>query len=342
MSNVRVTDLVAGYGGAPVVRGVSCRVESGRLLAVVGASGSGKTTLLRAVAGFIPVQSGTIHLGDRLVTGPGVAVPPEKRNVGVVTQDGSLFPHLTVARNISFGLPRRTMADGTPVADRVDELLEVVGLDGLGERYPHELSGGQQQRVALARALAPRPEVVVLDEPFSALDAGLRDELGHEVRELLSSAGTTSILVTHDQDEALSLADSVALLVDGRIVQQGTPRALYEDPATLGVATFLGEVNLLPVLGMDGAAALTALGPLEVSSADVRPARVAVRPEQVVLERSQAGTGRVTEVAYHGHDSMIDVALAEGLVVRARVLGAPGVGVGDQVSVAVAGRARAL
>jgi len=342
MSAVEVVDLLVDYGGDPVVRQASCVASSGHLLAIVGASGSGKTTLLRAIAGFLPVQGGTIRIGERLVVGPGVSVPPERRGVGIVTQDGSLFPHLTVARNVGFGLPRRTMPDGTPVSERVAELLSIVGLDGLHDRYPHELSGGQQQRVALARALAPRPQAVLLDEPFSALDAGLRTELGQEVRELLAQSHTTAILVTHDQDEALSLADSVALIIDGRIVQQGTPKELYGRPETLAVATFLGEVNVLPVQGVgpDGRVS-TALGPVSVADAPSQVEQIALRPEQLRLERAEGtADGVVGHVSYFGHDSMVDVRLADGAVVRVRVLGDAGVTQGDAVRLQVTGTAQ--
>lgn len=342
MSAVEVDDLLVDYGGDPVVRQASCVASSRHLLAIVGASGSGKTTLLRAIAGFLPVHGGTIRIGDRLVVGPGVSVPPEQRGVGIVTQDGSLFPHLTVARNVGFGLPRRSMPDGTPVSERVAELLSIVGLDGLQDRYPHELSGGQQQRVALARALAPRPEAVLLDEPFSALDAGLRTELGQEVRELLTQSRTTAILVTHDQDEALSLADSVALMIDGRIVQQGTPKELYGQPGTLAVATFLGEVNVLPVLGVrpDGRVS-TSLGPVPVADASSQVDQIALRPEQLRLERAEGSAdGVVGHVSYFGHDSMVDVRLSDGAVVRVRVLGDAGVTQGDAVCLQVTGTAQ--
>lgn len=350
MSAVRVVDLVVDYGGDPVVRDASCVASSGHMLAIVGASGSGKTTLLRAIAGFIPARAGTIEIGDTVVTGPGVSVPPERRGVGIVTQDGSLFPHLTVARNVGFGLPRRTMADGTPVADRVAELLELVGLPGLEGRFPHELSGGQQQRVALARALAPRPAAVLLDEPFSALDAGLRAELGQEVRDLLAQSRTTAILVTHDQDEALSLADSVALIIEGRIVQQGTPKELYGRPETLAVATFLGEVNVLPVLEVQSDGRMsTALGPIAVEGDPSRAEQIALRPEQVSVERTDgAGDGVVGvhgvvgNVAYFGHDSMVEIRLPDGAMVRARVLGDAGVTGGDAVRLHVTGTARPL
>ncbi len=349
MTSLDVRDLVVGYGGPPVVRAATCSVDSGGFLAIVGASGSGKTTLLRAIAGFVPVTSGTVTLGGRVVDGPGVCLPPEQRGIGIVTQDGSLFPHLTVARNVAFGLPRRTLADGTPTRERVAELLDMVGLAGLADRSPHELSGGQQQRVALARALAPQPDVVLLDEPFSALDAGLRTELGAEVRELLTAARTTAILVTHDQGEALSLADQIGLMIDGRIVQQGTPEELYQRPDDLGVATFLGEVVLLPVLARDGDALTTALGRVvpdgSASAAGASGDTVALRPEQLTVTAAGDGAevvGEVTHVTYHGHDSMVDVRLVDGTPVRIRVLGTGGVRPGDAVTVGVRGRGRLL
>jgi iron(III) transport system ATP-binding protein len=339
MTSVRVTDLVVGYGGPPVVREATCSVGSGSLLAVVGASGSGKTTLLRAIAGFVPVTSGTISFDSELVTGPGVSVPPERRRAGIVTQDGSLFPHLSVERNIAFGLPRRELPDGTPTVQRVAELLDLVGLTGLGARAPHELSGGQQQRVALARALAPGPDVVLLDEPFSALDAGLRTSLGHEVRDLLRSTSTTAILVTHDQSEALSLADSVAVMVQGRIVQQGAPVDVYGHPTSLDAASFLGEVVLLPVLGREGDRVITALGAL--AAGDVGGGeQVVLRPEQVSVIAAAPGSdgrGSVVAVSYHGHDSLVDVRLDDGSLVRARVLGSSGMSTGDRVDVGLVG-----
>lgn len=349
MTSVEVRDLVVGYGGPPVVRLATCSVTSGDFLAIVGASGSGKTTLLRAIAGFVPVTSGTITLGGRVVEGPGVCLPPERRGVGIVTQDGSLFPHLTVARNVGFGLPRKVLADGTPTRLRVAEMLEMVGLSDMAERSPHELSGGQQQRVALARALAPRPDVVLLDEPFSALDAGLRSELAAEVRELLRATRTTAILVTHDQGEALSLADEIALIVDGRIVQQGTPEDLYQRPDDLGVATFLGEVVLLPVLDRGADHVTTVLGRLELDASVGAPEaageHLALRPEQFTVTAADDAAdiaGQVTHVTYHGHDSMVDVRLTDGTPVRIRVLGTGGVRPGDAVSVGVRGRGRLL
>lgn len=215
---------------------------------------------MRTVAGFLRPTSGTISIGGREVSGPITFVPPEKRRVGIVPQEGTLFPHLDVAGNIGFGIPRAGMPDGTPSAVRVEEMLSLVGLSGLGDTAPHELSGGQQQRVALARALAPRPDVLLLDEPFSSLDAGLRTELRAEVREVLRSVGTTTILVTHDQEEALSIADEVALMIAGRIVQIGTPQELYANPRSLVAARFLGNLVEIPAAQVIAGIARTPLG----------------------------------------------------------------------------------
>jgi iron(III) transport system ATP-binding protein len=218
---LHIAGVHAGHPGVAVLRGVDLHVPGGALAAVLGGSGCGKTTLLRVVAGFHPLDAGTVRLGGRLVAGDGVDMAPERRRVGLVPQEGALFGHLTVAGNVGFGLDRAARRGG-----RVQEMLELVGLPGYERRMPAELSGGQQQRVALARALAPSPDVVLLDEPFTALDAGLRSEVRDEVRAALRRAGTTAVLVTHDQQEALGCADVVAVLRDGRVVQAAGPREL--------------------------------------------------------------------------------------------------------------------
>jgi len=315
-----VRDLVVGYGGEPVVRGATLTASEGKITAIVGPSGSGKTTVLRSIAGFLPVTAGTIHFGEKLMSSSAVSVPPEKRHVGVVSQDGSLFPHLTVAKNIAFGLPRRSRAEREAAQERVKELLDLVGLPGIGERAPHELSGGQQQRVALARALAPSPSVVLLDEPFSALDAGLRSDLRAEVRRVVTTVGATTIVVTHDQEEALSLADSVAMMMAGRIEQQGAPRAVYEQPESLTVARFLGDVVEIPAAPTDGGTPLM------------------VRPEHLILRPADAPgvlAATVDTVSYHGHDSMVSAHLASGELIKIRVPGAAGVEPGDRVGIEV-------
>src|SRR5581483_7713064 len=214
MASVEVEGLVKGYARQPVLTGLSVTVREGSFTAILGGSGSGKTTLLRVIAGFERVDAGVVRIGGQVVDDGRTRVPPQRRRIGYVPQDGALFPHLTVLGNVTFGLRREQRGDG-----RVERTLEMVGIQSLGQRYPHQLSGGQQQRVALARALVIEPAVVLLDEPFSSLDASLRASVRSEVRDVLREACTTTILVTHDQDEALSLADHVAVLRDGVIVQ---------------------------------------------------------------------------------------------------------------------------
>jgi iron(III) transport system ATP-binding protein len=224
------------FGSTAVLTGVDLDATPGSFLAILGPSGEGKTTLLRLIAGFEAPDAGTIEIDGEPVVGGGRSLPPERRRVGVVPQEGALFPHLTVAQNVGFGLRRRQGR-----AERVAECLSLVGLEGFENRRPHQLSGGQQQRVAVARALAPRPSVVLLDEPFSALDAGLRAKVRHDVRQALRIAGTTSLLVTHDQEEAFSMADAVAVLRGGRIAQTDDPVTVYTNPSDLAVATFVGQ-----------------------------------------------------------------------------------------------------
>jgi iron(III) transport system ATP-binding protein len=352
VSALTLDELVVGYGGPAVVRGVSLDVPEREFLAILGASGSGKTTLLRSIAGYLRPTSGTITVAGELVAGPHTFVPPEKRRIGVVPQEGALFPHLDVAGNIAFGLSR----DKKHAHARVEQMLEMVDLEGLANSRPHELSGGQQQRVALARALAPEPALVLLDEPFSSLDAALRAEVRSQVRALLREIGTTTILVTHDQEEALSLADRVAVMAQGRIQQVGAPWSIYEAPTSLEVARFVGDLVELPVRTLEGACAQTALGPVPVVEAGQATAvvtadtRLVLRPEQLVLVADRRvgeatsddrGTrGIVESISYHGHDSLTTVRLDDGPVVAVRAPGGSGVAPGDAVRVMVTGSGR--
>mgnify|MGYP001597870369 CR=1 FL=1 len=237
-----VNNIHVSYGRLSVVRGLSFSLERGEIGCLLGASGCGKTTALRTIAGFERLLSGEIAIGSQLVSSADVMVAPEKRSVGMVFQDQALFPHLRVIDNVGFGL--RSMATQERLAE-VDRLLDLTGLMGLGQRYPHELSGGQQQRVALARALAPEPAVLLLDEPFSNLDTGLRRGLGEEVREILKQRGTAALLVTHDQEEAFALADKIGLMEGGRMLQWASPYELYHQPATPYVAAFTGRGSYL-------------------------------------------------------------------------------------------------
>jgi iron(III) transport system ATP-binding protein len=340
MSELRLRAVTAGYGREAVLREVDLTVPAGTTTAVLGGSGSGKTTLLRVVAGFMAPRSGEVVIGGRTVAGPGAWVPPERRGVGYVRQEGGLFPHLTVEANITFGLPwprRRHHA-------RALELLDLVGLPAaMAARRPDQLSGGQQQRVALARALAPQPELVLLDEPFSSLDTALRASTREATARALKAAGATAVLVTHDQDEALSFADEVAILDAGRFRQVAAPRVIYAEPADAEVAAFLGDAVFLAGTVSAGRVHC-ALGVLPVAGGPADgPAEVMVRPEQVCV--SGAGTGHcdaiVREVEYFGHDAVVALDLP-GLHagVRARMLGPKLPLPGEPVGISVAGEVR--
>ena len=358
MTSVDVASLTAGYGDHAVLDDLSLHVPSGSVAAVLGSSGSGKTTLLRVLAGFLKPMSGTVTFGDRLVAGAGAGfphafVPPEKRRLGIVPQEGALFPHLDVAANVGFGLPQSPAVRAESAA-RVDDVLEMVGMLDFAHTRPHELSGGQQQRVALARALAPKPDVILLDEPFTALDASLRARLRAEVRELLAGLGTTAILITHDQEEALSTADLVAVMRDGRIVQVGSPLEVYDVPADLDVARFVGDAVELPAVARDDRA-ICALGDIPVHQATLPAAEAAgdltvvLRPEQLVLScpvgsadlSGVPGAGVVRETSYHGHDSLLRVELTDGTSIPVRVPGGtPPPRPGEAVVVSVTGPGR--
>ncbi|MFO8098194.1 MAG: ABC transporter ATP-binding protein [Salinibacter sp.] len=296
-----------GPSAPPVVHDVSFDVADGEIFAILGPSGCGKTTTLRCVAGFEQATEGTVVLRGRTVEGPDVHLPPEQRDVGLVFQDYALFPHLTVLENVAFGVRTGTRAQQT---DRAREALDMVGLDGYEDRRPQHLSGGQQQRVALARALAPEPDLILLDEPFSNLDALLREETRQEVRQLLKEKGMSAVLVTHDQEEALSFADRLAVMRGGQIDQIGTPEGVYNRPRTLFVAQFLGRTNLL-LSQADGTEADTALGRVPLTGEANGTVMVSLRPEHLTLEPPETGDGplgTVVERAFKGHDITYRVA----------------------------------
>jgi iron(III) transport system ATP-binding protein len=339
MTYLNVEDLSKSFDGHPVLRGVGFSLERGSLLALLGPSGSGKSTLLRILCGFERADAGAVAIDGQCVEGPAF-VTPEQRKVGYVPQEGALFPHLTVAENILFGLGRADRRAGR----RVAELLDIVGLPfSYAERYPQSLSGGQQQRVALARALAPRPALIMLDEPFSALDTALRVETRQALVDALRAEQATAVLVTHDQSEALSTGDQVAVLLHGSLAQIGTPEVVYAYPRNAGIASFVGEAVLLPGTVRHGEVDCE-LGrlPLALPVPD-GPAQAMIRPEQVrLVERADVAAGGVLAVAervsFFGHDARVDMRLsATGRRVPVRISGRRVPRVGEAFGVCVEG-----
>jgi iron(III) transport system ATP-binding protein len=298
MSDVRLAGVRRSFGPVHAVSDVTLAIGHGELVAVLGPSGCGKTTLLRLIAGFERPDAGTIVVGEDELAGGSRFVPPERRRVGMVFQDYALFPHLSVEANVAFGLARRPPEARVRLTRRT---LELVGLQHKAARHPHELSGGERQRVALARALAPEPELVLLDEPFSSLDATLRAGLRREVELILRDAEATALLVTHDQEEALSLADRVAVMREGRIVQMGAPQDVYARPASRWTAQFVGEVNVLAGVARGGGVE-TELGVFDLGASATGSVHVAVRPEQLDLRADERGNAEVVAREFRGHD----------------------------------------
>ena len=310
---LHVEDIELGYDGTPVVCGLDFQLEAGEIGCLLGASGCGKTTALRAIAGFEDLSRGVIRINDRLVSAPGTRVAPERRSVGMVFQDHALFPHLTVEANIGFGL-RRLAASKRH--ERIRELLALTGLTGLDQRYPHELSGGQQQRVALARALAPEPAVLLMDEPFSNLDAGLRRQMGDEIRSLLKARGTATLMVTHDQQEAFALADRIGLMFNGRMLQWDTPYQLYHRPICRYVAAFTGRGSYIRAEVEDGGREIRhALGtsplPDEVEAGPGQVLELLIRPDDIRPDRNGC-PARVVNRQFQGADILYKLELESG------------------------------
>jgi iron(III) transport system ATP-binding protein len=326
-----VEGLRKAFGPVTVLDGARLRVPAGRVVALLGPSGCGKTTLLRCIAGLERPDDGEVRLNDRPLCAPGVFVPPERRRIGMVFQDGALFPHLTVAGNVGYGLPRerrRGRRLAAPRPGRVEQALDLVDLAGFGARLPGSLSGGQQQRVALARALVTRPSVLLLDEPFSNLDTILRVQIRGEVQRLLADLGVTAVFVTHDQEEAFVVGDEVAVILGGRIVQQAVPAELYRAPASRAVAAFLGDANLVPGMAAAGLAD-TVVGRVPLRAELLGEVDVLLRPEQLRVTAGRGAT--IDRVEYYGHDAVYLTRLPGGDAVRVRVLDAPEFRPGDRV-----------
>ncbi|MFA7605271.1 MAG: ABC transporter ATP-binding protein [Rhodocyclaceae bacterium] len=320
MSHLELKDVELSYGPHRVVSGFSLALERGSIGCLLGPSGCGKTTVLRCIAGFERVVTGQIRLDDRVVSSQGLYLPPEQRRIGMVFQDYALFPHLSIADNIAFGLRAMT---GDERSARVNDLLRIVGLSGSGKKYPHEMSGGQQQRVALARALAPRPSLLLLDEPFSNLDVELRERLSHEVRDIIKASGTTAILVTHDQHEAFAVADEIGIMHHGRIQQWDTPYNLYHRPANRFVADFIGQGVLMPGKVINDHQVRVELGvlnsliPVECGVGCGQcdfdcPVEVLLRPDDIIHDDASPLKARVVKKAFRGADILYTLELGSG------------------------------
>jgi iron(III) transport system ATP-binding protein len=329
-----LSNISKSFGNQTVLRDLSLEVSAGEFVAVLGSSGSGKTTLLRLIAGFDEPNAGEITITNKVVASSKLFVPAEARKVGYVPQDAALFPHLSVFENVAFGLKGLSKAAR---ADRVSALLKLVSMEAFGDKGATELSGGQKHRIALARALAPEPELILLDEPFAALDAELRAKIREEMKAVLDKVSCTTILVTHDQEEALSIADRVALLRDGNFAQIGNPREIYSAPVDLGVATFLGDSVIVDGVIESGKVS-TSLGQLTLlnSAKEASRGKVAIRPENFYLQPDLNGDSIVVGRQFFGHDAVVEVKTPKQLI-RARSSGPFAPEVGMKVTVWVRG-----
>jgi iron(III) transport system ATP-binding protein len=333
MTSLSISHLTVKFGNREIISDLSLELGEGEIASLLGPSGCGKTTLLRAIAGLIQPNSGTIRFGSQLVGVSSVVLPPSKRGTGYVPQQGALVPHLTVAKNVSFGLDRAQYSK-SQISEITAEMISLIGMSGLEDRMPYQVSGGQQMRVALARALAIKPKLILLDEPFAALDAALRDELRTEVIGLLRSLGSTALLVTHDREEALVSSDRVILMRDGQVAQSGTPEEVYETPNSAEIAASTGDVLTLPALKSDSGAIEYPLSASGASMSDSQSGYVVIRPEEIRVS-STIGDGQegvLTHIDYYGHDAMLTVDLnSSHIIVRARVAGPAEFSVGQKV-----------
>jgi iron(III) transport system ATP-binding protein len=336
-ASVDVRNLEHSYGAQRVVRDLSFSLEQGALGCLLGPSGCGKTTVLRCLAGFEPVQGGSIALSGQVVSAPGRIVPPEARRIGMVFQDYALFPHLSVAANVGFAFGRRPSADQRR---RVQAMLDLVGLGSTGGTFPHELSGGQQQRVALARALAPEPDLLLLDEPFSNLDIDLRERLSVEVRSIIKATGITAILVTHDQHEAFAIADVIGIMNDGRIEQWDSPYDLYHQPTTRFIADFVGQGVFLRGIVAGPARVVTELGDLDTGApllaADGFAVDLLVRPDDIVHDDAAPWRAEVAAKAFRGADFLYTLVLPSGSRVLSLVPSHHNHAIGEKIGIRLA------
>jgi iron(III) transport system ATP-binding protein len=320
----------------PAVNAVTLTLHQGDLLSFLGPSGCGKTSLLRLIAGFERPQTGTIEIAGRKVAGLGHWIPPEQRGVGMVFQDYALFPHLSVAQNVAFGLPEARKGTRSPTRQRVAEVLQLVGLQGLEQRHPHQLSGGQQQRVALARTLAPRPQLVLLDEPLSNLDVQVRLRLRQELRSILKAAGTSAIFVTHDQEEALSISDWVAVMRGGKLEQWGRPEEIYREPATRFVAEFVTQANFIPATWQSGVWE-TEVGCFNGDRNGTGDrADLMVRQEDLILYPDTDGTAWVRDRSFLGREHRYCLQTPSGRELIARNDAMKPLPVGSKVKISIA------
>ena len=322
---IRARSVTKSYGSEIVLSDFNLDVWNGSIVGILGISGSGKTTALRLLAGFDKPDSGIIEMRNRVISSEDTFLPPEERNVGMVFQDYALFPHLNVEKNISFGLSRDEIKSG-----RLEEVLSMCNLETYRNKFPQELSGGQQQRVSLARALAPKPEVILLDEPFTSLDAHMARDLREEVVSLLRQTETTAIIVTHDQEEALSVCDVVSVLENGSVIQSATPQEIYLNPVSQTVANSVGDPNILKGFSVDGRVE-TSLGTFVTAYNGALD--VSIRPECIELLLDSEGSYVVKECTFYGHDQVISFQNSKGEVFRARSLPNTIYEVGDKVNI---------
>lgn len=313
MSKLVLENVFIEYTTATVIHAMNLTVQDGEIGCLLGPSGCGKTTLLRAIAGFEPVTRGTVTLNGQVISAANLRLPPEQRNIGMVFQDYALFPHLRIADNIAFGIRKQSAKEK---AARIEQLLELVNLPGYGQRYPHELSGGQQQRIALARALAPRPRLLLLDEPFGSQDVELREMLAREVRDILKAEGTTAILVTHDQHEAFAMADTIGVLQAGRLQQWDTAYNLYHSPANQFVAGFIGQGAMIQGTVLNPHTVSTLLGAIQgkvpAQCAENCPVDVLIRPDDIRLVAEAPRKAKVMARVFRGAQYLYTLALADG------------------------------